>query len=182
MLNWVHVDVFLGPLTHGAAALPLWIEVDLQRLRADHDPYWWGSYLIRLASLIGFGLYTIEVTSPLLSNYSCLYLAWYCDSHTEDASQKLHELWTTRHAGATLGEFGSIILISSLSSEISSPLTKVALLGFCLLILLVSVAIFSVHRTTCSRKCSPLQDPTSQINVNRLRCWSGSLDWLTDCG
>ena len=71
-------------------------------------------------------------------------------------------------AGATLGEFGSIILISLLfSSEIISPLTKVILFGiFALMILLVSLAIFSLHRTSWFMEMlHRFQDSTSQINV-----------------
>src|SRR5205085_4182139 len=53
------------------------------------------------------------------------------------------------------------------SSEITSPLTKVILFGmFALMILLVSLAIFSVHRTTWFMNWVHLfQDTTSQINV-----------------
>jgi len=71
-------------------------------------------------------------------------------------------------AGATLGEFGSIILISLFfSSEISNPFTKVLFFGiFVVLILLVSLAVFSVHRTTWFMKMlHRFQDSSSQINV-----------------
>jgi len=59
-------------------------------------------------------------------------------------------------------------LISLLSSsEITSPFTKVILFGiFALMILLVSLAIFSIHRTTWFMKMlHRFQDSTSQINV-----------------
>jgi len=71
-------------------------------------------------------------------------------------------------AGATFGEFGSIILISLFfSSEITSPLIKVAYFGiFAILILLVSLVIFGVHRATWFMKMlHRFQDSTSQISV-----------------
>ena len=111
-----------------------------------------GGFLISfgLASLIGFGLYTIgEVTSPLLIAIILVSTSLgIVIPILKDASQSSTNFGQLVIAGATLGEFGSIILISLLfSSEITSPLTKVALFGiFALLILLVSVAIFSVHR------------------------------------
>ncbi len=175
VLNWVHVDVFLGFLSLMGLSYLLFLsglEVDLQRLRGRIMILVGGGFLISfgLASLIGFGLYTIgEVTSPLLIAIILVSTSLgIVIPILKDASQSSTNFGQLVIAGATLGEFGSIILISLLfSSEISSPLTKVALFGiFALLILLVSVAIFSVHRTTWFMKMlHRFQDSTSQINV-----------------
>jgi len=175
VLNWVHVDVFLGFLSLMGLSYLLFLsglEVDLQRLRGRIMILVGGGFLISfgLASLIGFGLYTIgEVTSPLLIAIILVSTSLgIVIPILKDASQSSTNFGQLVIAGATLGEFGSIILISLLfSSEITSPLTKVALFGiFALLILLVSVAIFSVHRTTWFMKMvHRFQDSTSQINV-----------------
>jgi len=148
------------------------LEVDLQRLRGRIMILVGGGFLISfgLASLIGFGLYTIgEVTSPLLIAIILVSTSLgIVIPILKDAGQSSTNFGQLVIAGATLGEFGSIILISLLfSSEISSPLTKVALFGiFALLILVVSVAIFSLHRTTWFMKMvHRFQDSTSQINV-----------------
>ncbi len=123
-----------------------------------------------LASLIGLGLFAIgEITSPLL-------IAIILSSTSlgivipilKDAGESSTNFGQLVIAGATLGEFGSIILISLFfSSEIPSPFTKVLFLGiFAAMIFLVSLAVFSVHHTTWFMKMlHRFQDSTSQINV-----------------
>ena len=121
VLNWVHVDVFLGFLSLMGLSYLLFLsglEVDLQRLRGRIMILVGGGFLISfgLASLIGFGLYTIgEVTSPLLIAIILVSTSLgIVIPILKDASQSSTNFGQLVIAGATLGEFGSIILISSL--------------------------------------------------------------------
>ena len=175
VLNWVHVDVFLGFLSLMGLSYLLFLsglEVDLQRLRGRIMILVGGGFLISfgLASLIGFGLYTIgEVTSPLLIAIILVSTSLgIVIPILKDASQSSTNFGQLVIAGATFGEFGSIILISLFfSSEITSPLIKVAFFGiFAILILLISLVIFGVHRATWFMKMlHRFQDSTSQISV-----------------
>ena len=175
VLNWVHLDVFLGFLSILGLSYLLFLsglEVDLQRLRGQIMILVSSAFLISLglALLIGFGLSTLErVTSPLLIAIILVSTSLgVVIPILKDAGQSSTDFGQIVIAGATLGEFGSIILISLLfSSELTSPFTKVILFGiFALMILLVSLAIFSIHRTSWFMKMlHRFQDSTSQINV-----------------
>ena len=175
VLNWVHVDVFLGFLSILGLSYLLFLsglEVDLQRLRGKTMILVGSAFLISLvlALFIGFGLSSLEgVTSPLLIAIILVSASLgVVIPILKDADQSSTDFGQLVIAGATLGEFGSIILISLLfSSEIISPLTKVILFGiFALMILLVSLAIFSLHRTSWFMEMlHRFQDSTSQINV-----------------
>ncbi len=175
VLNWVHVDVFLGFLSILGLSYLLFLsglEVDLQRLRGKTMILVGSAFLISLvlALFIGFGLSSLEgVTSPLLIAIILVSTSLgVVIPILKDADQSSTDFGQLVIAGATLGEFGSIILISLLfSSEIISPLTKVILFGiFALMILLVSLAIFSLHRTSWFMEMlHRFQDSTSQINV-----------------
>ena len=175
VLNLAHVDVFLGFLSILGLSYLLFLsglEVDLQRLRGRVMILIGSAFLISfaLALLIGFGLFAIgEIISPL-------FIAIILSSTSlgivmpilKDAGEGTTNFGQLVIAGATLGEFGSIILLSLFfSSEISSPPTKVLFLGiFAVLIFVVSLAIFSVHRTIWFMKMlHRFQDSTSQINV-----------------
>ena len=156
VLNWVHVDVFLGFLSILGLSYLLFLsglEVDLQRLRGKTMILVGSAFLISpLLIAIILVSASLGVVIPIL----------------KDADQSSTDFGQLVIAGATLGEFGSIILISLLfSSEIISPLTKVILFGiFALMILLVSLAIFSLHRTSWFMEMlHRFQDSTSQINV-----------------
>src|SRR5438874_8361276 len=175
VLNWVHVDVFLSFLSLMGLSYLLFLsglEVDLHRLRGRITTLVGGGFLISfgLALLIAFGLYAIEeVTSPMLIAIilvsTSLGIVYPILKDVGESSTDFGQLVIT---GATLGEFGSIILISLFfSSEISSPLIKVALFGiFAFLILLVSLAVFQVHHATWFMKMlQRFQDSTSQISV-----------------
>ena len=175
VLNWVHVDVFLGFLSILGLSYLLFLsglEVDLQRLRGKTMILVGSAFLISLvlALFIGFGLSSLEgVTSPLLIAIILVSTSLgVVIPILKDAGQSSTDFGQLVIAGATLGEFGSIILISLFfSSEIISPFTKVILFGiFALMILLVSLAIFSLHRTSWFMKMlHRFQDSTSQINV-----------------
>ncbi len=175
VLNWVHVDVFLGFLSLLGLSYLLFLsglEVDLQRLRGRITILVGSGFLISfiLASCIGFGLYAIgEVTSPLLIAIILVSTSLgIVIPILKDAEESSTDFGQLVIAGATFGEFGSIILISLFfSSEITSPLIKVAFLGiFAILILLISLVIFGVHRATWFMKMlHRFQDSTSQISV-----------------
>jgi len=175
VLNWVHADVFLGFLSILGLSYLLFLsglEVDLQRLRGKTMILVGSAFLISLvlALFIGFGLSSLEgVASPLLIGIILVSTSLgVVIPILKDAGQSSTDFGQLVIAGATVGEFGSIILISLLfSSEIISPFTKVILFGiFALMILLVSLAIFSLHRTSWFMEMLHLfQDSTSQINV-----------------
>jgi len=175
VLNWVHVDVFLGFLSLLGLSYLLFLsglEVDLQRLRGRITIIVGSGFLISfiLASCIGFGLYAIgEVTSPLLIAIILVSTSLgVVIPILKDAEESSTDFGQLVIAGATFGEFGSIILISLFfSSEITSPLIKVAFFGiFAILILLISLVIFGVHRATWFMKMlHRFQDSTSQISV-----------------
>lgn len=175
VLNLVHADVFLHFLSILGLSYLLFLsglEVDLQRLRGRNMTLVGSSFLVSfiLASCIGFGLYAIgEVTSPL---FIAIILAstslGVVIPILKDAGESSTNFGQLVIAGATLGEFGSIILISFFfSSEITSPFTKVTFLGiFAILIFMISLVIFGVHRATWFMKMlQRFQDSSSQISV-----------------
>jgi Kef-type K+ transport system membrane component KefB len=175
VLNVVHADVFLRFLSVLGLSYLLFLcglEVDLHRLRGRIMTLVGSGFLIScvLASCIAFALYAIgEVTSPLLIAIilvsTSLGIVIPILKDADESSTDFGQLVT---AGATLGEFGSILLISLLfSSEITSPLIKIALFGiFAILILLISLVIFGVHRATWFMKMiHRFQDSSSQISV-----------------
>src|SRR5215471_14846170 len=175
VLNWVHVDVFLGFLSTMGLSYLLFLsglEVDVQRLKGRIMILAGGAFLISfgLASLIGFGLYSIgKVSSPLLITIMLVSTSLgIVIPILKDAGESSTNFGQLVIAGATLGEFGSIILVSLLfSSEISGPFTKVFFFGiFVFLILLVTLTVLRVHRTTWFLKMlNRFRDSTSQINV-----------------
>ncbi len=147
------------------------LEVDLQRLRGRIMILIGSAFFLSfaLASLIGFGLFAIgEINSPLLIAIILVSTSLgIVIPILKDAGESATNFGQLVIAGATLGEFGSIILISLLfSSEIRSPLLKIAYLGiFAILILLISVVISGLHRATWFMKMlQRFQDSTSQIN------------------
>src|SRR5215471_10657757 len=137
VLNWVHVDVFLGFLSTLGLSYLLFLsglEVDLQRLKGRVMILAGGAFLISfgLASLIGFGLYSIgEVSSPLLIAIMLVSTSLgIVIPILKDAGKSTTNFGQLVIAGATLGEFGSIILASLFfSSEISNALTKIFFFG-----------------------------------------------------
>ncbi len=147
VLNWVHVDVFLGFLSLLGLSYLLFLsglEVDLQRLRGRITILVGSGFLISfiLASCIGFGLYAIgEVTSPLLIAIILVSTSLgIVIPILKDAEESSTDFGQLVIAGATFGEFGSIILIS--------------------------LVIFGVHRATWFMKMlHRFQDSTSQISV-----------------
>jgi Kef-type K+ transport system membrane component KefB len=175
VLNWAHVDVLLGFLSIMGLSYLLFLsglEVDLQRLRGRIMVLIGSAFFLSfgIASLIGFGLYAIgEINSPLLIAIILVSTSLgIVIPVLKDAGESATNFGQLVIAGATLGEFGSIILISILfSSQIHSPLTKVLFFGiFTVLILLISLVVSGVHRAAWFMKMiHRFQDSTSQINV-----------------
>ncbi len=175
VLHLVYIDPILGYLSAMGLSYLLFLsglEVELERLRGRIMIFVGSGFLLSLglALLVGLSLFAIgQVTAPL-------FLAIILVSTSlgivipilKDAGQSSTDFGQLVIAGATLGEFGSIILLSLLfSSEATSTVAKVVLFGiFAALILLVSLAVFDVHRTTWFTDMEHrLQDLTSQINV-----------------
>jgi Kef-type K+ transport system membrane component KefB len=175
VLNWAHVDIFLGFLSILGLSYLLFLsglEVDLQRLRGRIMIPIGSAFFLSfgLALMIGFGLYAIgEISSPL-------FIAIILVSTSlgivipilKDAGESTTNFGQLVIAGATLGEFGSIILISFLfSSEIPNPLIKLLFFViFAVLILLISLVVSGVHQAAWFMKMvHRFQDSTSQINV-----------------
>jgi Kef-type K+ transport system membrane component KefB len=175
VLNLVHVDVLLRLLSSMGLSYLLFLaglEVDLERLRGRLILVVGSSFLLSLglALLIGLGLGAMAlISSPLfIANILVATSLGIVIPILKDAGQSTSDFGQLVIAGATLGEFGSIILLSLFfSSEVTSPVAKVAMLGiFALLILLVSLAVFDVRRTTWfTAIVHRLQDTTAQINV-----------------
>jgi Kef-type K+ transport system membrane component KefB len=153
VLNLVHIDVFLRFLSILGLSYLLFLsglEVDLQRLRGRITILVGSGFLISFiqASCIGFGLYAIgEVTSPLLIAIILVSTSLgVVIPILKDAGESSTDFGQLVIAGATFGEFGSIILISLFfSSEITSPLIKVAFLGFLLSRFIWFRWLFSVY-------------------------------------
>ena len=175
VLHLVYVDPILGYLSTMGLSYLLFLsglEVDLARLRGRIMLVVGSAFLLSLglAVLVGLSLFALGLAgAPLL-------LAIILASTSlgivipilKDIGESSTDFGQLVIAGATLGEFGSIILLSLLfSSEATSPLTKVALFGiFAVLILLVSLGVFGVRRTPWfTEMVHRFQDSTSQINV-----------------
>ncbi len=175
VLHWVSVDPILRYLSLMGLSYLLFLsglEVDLERLRGRIMLLVGSGYLLSLglALLVGFSIDAIRGgSSPLLLAIILLSTSLgIVIPILKDAGESSTEFGQLVIAGATLGEFGSIILLSLLfSSEASSPVAEVALFGiFAALILLASLAVFNVHRTTWfTEMVLRFQDSTSQFNV-----------------
>jgi Kef-type K+ transport system membrane component KefB len=175
VLNWAHIDIFLGFLSILGLSYLLFLsglEVDLQRLRGRIMILMGSAFFLSfaLAALIGFGLYAIgEINSPLFIAIMLVSTSLgIVIPILKDAGESTTTFGQLVIAGATLGEFGSIILLSFLfSSEIPNPLTKILFIViFAVLVLLISLVVSGVHHAAWFMKMvHRFQDSTSQINV-----------------
>ncbi len=175
VLNWVHVDVLLHLLSSMGLCYLLFLcglEVDLKHLRGRVLMMVGSAFLfsIGLALVVGLSLYALdERTSPLL--VAIILIATSLGivmPILKDIGESASDFGQLVIAAATLGEFGSIILLSLFfSSEATNPVARGALLGILVsLILLSSLAVFGVHRTTWFTDIAHrLQDSSAQINV-----------------
>lgn len=175
VLGWVRVDVPIEILSVLGLAFLLFLagmEIDLQRLRGR---------TARLAGL-GFGLSTLValaigvgafaaglVRSPLLVGIILLATSLgLVVPVLKDAGESSTPFGQIVIAGASLADFGAVILLSLFfSGQASSPLSKLILLaGFAIVIVLLVVGVTRVERTMrISSLLLRLQDTTAEIRV-----------------
>jgi Kef-type K+ transport system membrane component KefB len=193
VLHWVYADPILRYLSLMGLSYLLFLsglEVDLERLRGRIMIFVGSGFLLSLglALLVGFSLFAIvQVTSPLL-------LAIILVSTSlgivipilKDVGESSTDFGQLVIAGATLGEFGSIILLSLFfSSEAASPVAKVALFG----IIAALILLVSLPSSTCIVQPGlRIWYSGSRIRLRKLmfasllRCWSASSPLLTALG
>jgi Kef-type K+ transport system membrane component KefB len=174
-LGWVKVDVPTSILSLLGLAFLLFLaglEVELDRLKGRILLVVGASFLLSfgLALLVGYGLSTGSlVKSPLLvAIILCATSLGVVVPVLKDASESESNFGQLVIAGATIAEFGSIILLSLFfSREATSTGTKLFLLGsFVLLALVFALVVIGLER---SMRFAPvlmkLQDTTAQIRV-----------------
>jgi Kef-type K+ transport system membrane component KefB len=175
LLGWVRVDVPIQILSVLGLAFLLFLagmEIDLQRLRgrtARLAGLGFGlSALIALA--IGLGAFAAGlVRSPLLIGIILLATSLgLVVPVLKDAGESSTPFGQIVIAGASLADFGAVILLSLFfSGQASSPLSKLILLaGFAIVIVLLVVGVTRVARMMrISSLLLRLQDTTAEIRV-----------------
>ena len=173
--GWVKVDVPTSILSLLGLAFLLFLsglEVELDRLKGRILLVVGASFLLSfgLALLVGYGLSTGSlVKSPLLvAIILCATSLGVVSPVLKDAGESESNFGQLVIAGATIAEFGSIILLSLFfSREATSTGTKLFLLGsFVLLAIVFALVVLGLER---SMQFAPvllkLQDTTAQIRV-----------------
>ena len=175
VLGWVKVDLPISILSLVGLAFLLFLsglEVELDRLKGRILLFVGGGFLLSfgMALLVGYGFSAAgQVKSPLLVAIllSATSLGVVIPL-LKDAGESASDYGQLVIAGATIADFGAIILLSLFfSREASSTGTKLVLLGsFVLLAIAFAFAVLGVER---SMRFSPvllrLQDTTAQIRV-----------------
>jgi Kef-type K+ transport system membrane component KefB len=174
-LGWVKVDVPTSILSLLGLAFLLFLaglEVEFDRLKGRILLVVGASFLLPfgLALLVGYGLSTDGlVKSPLLvAILLCATSLGVVSPVLEDAGESESNFGQLVLAGATIADFGPIILLSLLfSREATSTGTKLFLLGsFVLLAIVFAFVVLGLER---SMRFAPvllkLQDTTAQIRV-----------------
>lgn len=174
-LGWVKVDLPISILSLVGLAFLLFLaglEVELDRLKGRMLLIVGGGFVLSfgLALLVGYGLASSgQVKSPLLVAIilSATSLGVVIPS-LKDVGESTSDFGQLVIAGATIADFGSIILLSLFfSREATDTGTKLVLLGS--IILLAIGLAFAVLRIERSMRFSPillkLQDTTAQIRV-----------------
>lgn len=173
--GWVKVDLPISILSVVGLAFLLFLaglEVELDRLKGRILMFVGGGFLLSfgLALLVGYGLSaTGQVKSPLLVAIilSATSLGIVIPL-LKDAGESTSDFGQLVIAGATIADFGAVILLSLFfSREATSIGTKLVLLGS--FVLLAIVFAFAVLRVEQSMRFSAvllrLQDTTAQIRV-----------------
>jgi Kef-type K+ transport system membrane component KefB len=173
--GWVKVDIPTSILSLLGLAFLLFLaglEVELDRLKGRILIVVGASFLLSfgLALLVGYGLSTGGlVKSPLLvAIILCATSLGVVVPVLKDAGESESNFGQLVIAGATIAEFGSIILLSLFfSREATSTGTKLFLLGsFVLLAIVFAFVVIGLER---SMRFAPvllkLQDTTAQIRV-----------------
>ncbi len=175
VLGWVRVDTVIGVLATiglGALLFLAGIEVDLNRLKGSIATH------VGLAFLLSFGLallvsYILYLTGLL---HFPLLVAIILVSTSlgvvvpilKDAGESESELGQLIIASATVGEFGSMILLSFFfSSQAPSFVAQVALLlGFAALAVLLALCLFELRRyLRYTGTFLRLQNTSAQITI-----------------
>jgi Kef-type K+ transport system membrane component KefB len=175
VLGWVKVDLPISILSLVGLAFLLFLsglEVELDRLKGRILLFVGGGFLLSfgLALLVGYGFSAAgQVKSPLLVAilFSATSLGVVIPL-LKDAGESTSDYGQLVIAGATIADFGAIILLSLFfSREATSTGTKLVLLGS--FVLLAIAFAFAVLRVERSMRFSPvllrLQDTTAQIRV-----------------
>ncbi len=175
VLGWVRVDLPISILSLFGLAFLLFLaglEVELERLKGRLMMFIGLAFLLSfgLALLVGYGLYAGgQVKSPLLIAIILVATGLGIVAPVlKDADEIASDFGQFVMAGATVAEFGSIILLSLFfSSGNTSTGTKLVLLGS--FVLLAVVLAFVVLRLERSMRLTSvllrLQDTTAQIRV-----------------
>ena len=174
-LGWVKVDLPISILSVVGLAFLLFLaglEVELDRLKGRILSIVGGGFMLSfgLALLVGYGLAaTGQVKSPLLVAIilSATSLGIVIPL-LKDAGESTSNFGQLVIAGATIADFGAVILLSLFfSREATSIGTKLVLLGiFVLLAIGFAFAVLRVERSMrFSAVLLRLQDTTAQIRV-----------------
>ncbi len=175
VLGWVKVDLPISILSLVGLAFLLFLsglEVELDRLKGRILLFVGGGFILSfgMALLVGYGFSAAgQVKSPLLVAIllSATSLGVVIPL-LKDAGESASDYGQLVIAGATIADFGAIILLSLFfSREATSTGTKLVLLGS--FVLLAIAFAFAVLRVERSMRFSPvllrLQDTTAQIRV-----------------
>lgn len=175
VLGWVKVDLPISILSLVGLTFLLFLsglEVELDRLKGRTLLVVGGGFLLSfaLALLVGYGLAaTGQVKSPLLvAIILCATSLGVVIPLLKDAGESTSDFGQLVIAGATLADFGAIILLSLFfSREATSTGTKLLLLGsFVLLAIAFAFAVLRLERSMrLSSVLLKLQDTTAQIRV-----------------
>jgi Kef-type K+ transport system membrane component KefB len=175
VLGWVRIDLPISILSVIGLAFLLFLAgmaVELERLRGRLLLYVGLAFVtsLGLALLIGYALFAAgQVISPLFIAIILVATALGVVAPVlEDAGESATDFGQLVIAGATLAEFGSIILLSLFfSREATSTATKVILLiGFALLAAAFAFIVLLLGRSAhIAAVLLRLQDTTAQIRV-----------------
>ena len=175
LLGWVSVDLPVQILSILGLAFLLFLagmEIDLQRLRGETARLAGLAFGLSAIAAIAVGLGAFAaglVRSPLLIGIILLATSLgLVVPVLKDAGQSSTPFGQIVIAGASLADFGAVILLSLFfSGQTSSPLTKLILLaGFAIVIVLLVLGVKRVERATrVSRLLLRLQDTTAEIRV-----------------
>jgi Kef-type K+ transport system membrane component KefB len=175
VLGWVRIDLpisILSVIGLGFLLFLAGIAVELERLRGHLLLYVGLAFVasLGLALLVGYALFAAgQVISPLFIAVILVATALgVVVPVLEDAGEGATDFGQLVIAGATLAEFGSIILLSLFfSREATSAATKVILLiSFALLAAVFAFIVLLLGRSTpIAAVLLRLQDTTAQIRV-----------------
>ena len=175
VLHWVHVDLPIQVLSTLGLAFLLFLaglEIDFDRLRGPALRLAGAGFLASLAIGVGVGFAVFAaglVKAPLFIAITLLATSLgLVVPVLKDAGQSESGFGQQVIAGASLADFGAVILLSLFfSREAGSPGVKVALLlGFILSVALLGLTILRAERMAwLSRALVRLQDTTAQIRV-----------------